>query len=76
MDLSANALDVCREFDPKIVESYNRLQDLVFHEGILSQKFKVLNAMAIDLEHRALHSAIALGQKSSDSEPQKKSPKP
>jgi alkylhydroperoxidase/carboxymuconolactone decarboxylase family protein YurZ len=63
IDLSAYHLDVYREFGPKIVESYKRLQDLVFSEGALSQKFKVLIAMAIDLEHRELHGAAALSRR-------------
>jgi len=63
IDLSVNPLDVYREFDPKIVESYNRLQDLVFSEGALPQKFKVLIAMAIDVEHGALQGATALGRR-------------
>jgi alkylhydroperoxidase/carboxymuconolactone decarboxylase family protein YurZ len=63
IDLSGNPLDVYREFDPKIVESYNRLQDVVFSEGALPQKFKVLIAMAIDVEHGALQGATALGRR-------------
>lgn len=61
--MSVNPLDVYREFDPKIVESYNRLQDIVFSEGALPQKFKVLIAMAIDVEHGALQGATALGRR-------------
>jgi alkylhydroperoxidase/carboxymuconolactone decarboxylase family protein YurZ len=63
IDLSGNPLDVYREFDPKIVESYDRLQDVVFSEGALPRKFKVLIAMAIDVEHGALQGATALGRR-------------
>ena len=63
IDLSGNPLDVYKELDPKIVESYNRLQDVVFSEGALPQKFKVLIAMAIDVEHGALQGATALGRR-------------
>ena len=61
--MSANPLDIYREFDPKVIESYNRLQDLVFSEGALPKKFKVLTAMAIDIEHGALQGATALGRR-------------
>ena len=61
--MSANPLDIYREFDPKVIESYIRLQDLVFSEGTLPQKFKVLIALAIDVEHGALQGAIALGRR-------------
>jgi alkylhydroperoxidase/carboxymuconolactone decarboxylase family protein YurZ len=61
--VSANPLDVYREFDPKVIESYDRLQDLVFSEGALPQKFKVLIAMSIDVEHGALQGATALGRR-------------
>jgi alkylhydroperoxidase/carboxymuconolactone decarboxylase family protein YurZ len=56
-------LDVYSEFDPKVIESYNRLQDLVFSKGVLPQKFKVLIALAIDVEHGALQGATALGRR-------------
>jgi alkylhydroperoxidase/carboxymuconolactone decarboxylase family protein YurZ len=61
--VSANPLDIYGEFDPKVIEPYNRLQDLVFSEGALPQKIKVLIAMAIDVEHGALQGARALGRR-------------
>ena len=61
--MSTNPLEVYKEFDPKIIESFNRLQDIVFCEGALPQKSKVLIAMAIDVEHGALQGAIALGRR-------------
>lgn len=61
--MSANPLDIYREFDPKVIESYNSLQDLVFSKGALPQKFKVLKAMAIDVERGALQGATALGRR-------------
>jgi alkylhydroperoxidase/carboxymuconolactone decarboxylase family protein YurZ len=62
-DLSGNPLDVYREFDPKVIGCFQNLQELVFSEGALSQKFKVLVAMAIDIEHGALQGATALGKR-------------
>jgi len=61
--MSTNPLDIYKEFDPKVIESFNRLQDLVFCEGALTQKSKVLMAMAIDVEHGALQGAVALGKR-------------
>ena len=63
IDTSTNPLDVYKEFDPKVIESFNCLQDLVFCEGALAQKSKVLIAMAIDVEHGALQGATALGRR-------------
>jgi alkylhydroperoxidase/carboxymuconolactone decarboxylase family protein YurZ len=60
---STNPLDIYKEFDPKVVESFNRLQDLVFCEGTLTQKSKVLIALAIDVERGALQGAMALGRR-------------
>jgi alkylhydroperoxidase/carboxymuconolactone decarboxylase family protein YurZ len=62
-DISTNPLDIYKVFDPKVIESFNRLQDLVFCEGALPQKSKVLIAMAIDVEHGALQGATALGKR-------------
>jgi len=62
-DMSTNPRDIYKEFDPKVVISFNRLQDLVFCEGALAQKSKVLIAMAIDVEHGALQGATALGKR-------------
>lgn len=61
--MSTNPLDIYKEFDPKVIESFDRLQDLVFREGALAQKSKVLIAMAIDVEHGALQGATALGRR-------------
>jgi alkylhydroperoxidase/carboxymuconolactone decarboxylase family protein YurZ len=61
--MSANPLDTHREFDPKAIDSYLKLQELAFSEGTLSQKFKVLIAMAIDTEQGALQGATALGRR-------------
>ena len=61
--MSANPLDIYKEFDSKVIESYNRLEDLVFCEGALSPKSKVLIALAIDVEHGALQGAMALGRR-------------
>jgi alkylhydroperoxidase/carboxymuconolactone decarboxylase family protein YurZ len=61
--VKANPLDVYREFDSEVIQCYDRLQELVFSEGILPQKFKVLIAMAIDVEHGTLQGATVLGRK-------------
>ena len=63
IDMSTNPLDVYKEFDPEVIESFNPLQNLVFGEGALAQKSKVLIAMAIDVEHGALQGAMALGRR-------------
>jgi alkylhydroperoxidase/carboxymuconolactone decarboxylase family protein YurZ len=62
-DVSGNPLDAYREFDPKVIGCFENLQELVFSEGALSQKFKVLIAMAIDAEHGAVQGATALGNR-------------
>jgi len=61
--MSTNPLEIYKEFDSEVIESFNRLQDLVFSEGVLPQKSKVLIAMAIDVEHGALQGANALGRR-------------
>lgn len=58
--MSSNPLDAYREFDPKLIEHYERLAGLTYSEGALPAKFKLLIAMAIDVEHGALQGAIAL----------------
>jgi alkylhydroperoxidase/carboxymuconolactone decarboxylase family protein YurZ len=59
----ASPLEIYREVDPKVIQSYDRLEDLVSSEGALPQKFQVLIAMAIDVEHGALQGATALGRR-------------
>jgi alkylhydroperoxidase/carboxymuconolactone decarboxylase family protein YurZ len=59
--MSSNPLDSYKEFDPKLVEHYEKLQGLAYSEGALSAKFKLLIALAIDVEHGALQGAIAIG---------------
>lgn len=61
--MSKNPIDAYKEFDPEIVKSYEKLQGLTFSQGKLSQKFKVLIAMAIDAENGATQGAIVLGQR-------------
>jgi len=61
--MSKNPVDPYREVDPKIIKSYENIQELAFSEGKLSQKIKVLIAMAIDAENGATQGAIVLGQK-------------
>jgi alkylhydroperoxidase/carboxymuconolactone decarboxylase family protein YurZ len=61
--MSSNPLDIYKEFDPKVVESFQNLQALALSEGALSQKFKLLIAMAIDVTHGAAQGATALGQR-------------
>ena len=64
--MSANPLDTYRQFDPKVVESFQNLQELALSEGALSRKFKLLIAMAIDVEHGAQQGATALGRRAID----------
>ena len=61
--MSLNPLDSYREFDPKLIEQYEKLQGLTYAEGALSVKFKLLIALAIDVEHGALQGAIAIGHR-------------
>jgi alkylhydroperoxidase/carboxymuconolactone decarboxylase family protein YurZ len=61
--MSSNPLDAYKEFDPKLIEQYENLQCLAYSEGALSAKFKLLIALAIDVEYRALQGAIAIGQR-------------
>jgi alkylhydroperoxidase/carboxymuconolactone decarboxylase family protein YurZ len=61
--MSANPLDAYKELDPKIIEQYENLAKLSYSEGALSVKFKLLIALAIDVENGALEGAIILGQR-------------
>jgi AhpD family alkylhydroperoxidase len=61
--MSSNPLDKYREFDPKLIEQYEKLQDISYSEGALSAKFKVLIALAIDVENGAVQGAIAVGSR-------------
>jgi len=61
--MSADPLDVYRDFDPKLIESWKNLQDLTFSEGVLPVKFKLLIAMAIDVELGTIQGATALGRR-------------
>lgn len=49
-----------------MVESFQNLQELALSEGALSQEFKLLIAMAIDVEHGAQQRATALGRRAID----------
>lgn len=61
--MSKNPIDTYRECDPEIIKVYENLQGLTFSEGELTQKVKVLIAMAIDSENGATQGAIVLGQR-------------
>jgi alkylhydroperoxidase/carboxymuconolactone decarboxylase family protein YurZ len=61
--MSGNPLEIFKELDPKILESWKNLQELTFAEGSLSAKNKLLIAMAIDIEHGAMQGAIAIGRR-------------
>lgn len=61
--MSKNSLDAYREFDPESIKSYETLQNLAFSDGKLTQKVKMLIAMAIDAENGATQGAIVLGQR-------------
>ena len=62
-NMSGNPLDSYRKFDPEVIKSFENLQELALSEGELSQKVKLLIAMAIDAENGALQGAIALGNR-------------
>jgi alkylhydroperoxidase/carboxymuconolactone decarboxylase family protein YurZ len=61
--MSLNPLDAYREFDPKLIEHYEKLQNLSYSEGTLSAKFKLLIALAIDVEHGSVQGANAIGRR-------------
>ncbi len=61
--MSSNPLDSYKELDPKLVEQYESLARLTYSEGALSVKFKLLIALAIDVENGALEGAIILGKR-------------
>ena len=61
--MSANPLDTYRESDPKLIEHYEKLQSLSYSEGALSAKFKLLIALAIDVEHGSVQGANAIGRR-------------
>ena len=61
--MSSNPLDAYKEFDSKLIEQYEKLLALTYAEGALSGKFKLLIALAIDVEHGSLQGAIAVGHR-------------
>ena len=61
--MSVNPLDIYRQFDLKVLESFENVQDLMLSEGTLSQKLKPSIAMAIDVEHGAQQGATAPGRR-------------
>ena len=61
--MSGNPLDIFKEFDPKILEYWSRLQGLTYSEGALSVKTKLLIALAIDTVIGSADGATVLGQR-------------
>jgi alkylhydroperoxidase/carboxymuconolactone decarboxylase family protein YurZ len=61
--MSGNPLDSYKQFDPKLIELWNKTQALTYSEGALSPKFKLLIATAIDVENGAVQGAVALGKR-------------
>ncbi len=61
--MTGNPLDIFEEFDPEMLESWRKLQELTFAPGALDCKTKLLIAMAIDVEHGATQGAIARGKR-------------
>jgi alkylhydroperoxidase/carboxymuconolactone decarboxylase family protein YurZ len=61
--VSSNPLEGYKEFDPKLIEQYEKLQGLTYSKGALSSKFKLLIALSIDVENGALLGAIAVGHR-------------
>jgi alkylhydroperoxidase/carboxymuconolactone decarboxylase family protein YurZ len=64
--MSGNPLEIFKEFDPKIFQSWKRMQELTFAEGALSAKTKVLMAMAIDAGNGAFQGAITIGKRATE----------
>ena len=60
--MSQNPIDIYKQYDPEIIECYKNLQNVTYGEGALKPKFKLLIALAIDIEHGAMQGAIALGR--------------
>jgi alkylhydroperoxidase/carboxymuconolactone decarboxylase family protein YurZ len=61
--MSSHPLDEYKEFDPKLIEQYEKLADLTYSDGALSAKFKLLIALAIDVENGSLQGAIVIGHR-------------
>lgn len=61
--MASNPLDLYKEFDPELIEHYEKLQNLSYSEGALSAKFKLLIALAIDVEHGSVHGANVIGRR-------------
>jgi alkylhydroperoxidase/carboxymuconolactone decarboxylase family protein YurZ len=61
--MSGNPLDIFKEFDPKVLESWKTIQELTFAKGALEPKTKLLIAMAIDVELGAVQGAVAIGKR-------------
>jgi alkylhydroperoxidase/carboxymuconolactone decarboxylase family protein YurZ len=61
--MTTNPLDAYKTVDPKLIEQYENLAKLTYAEGALPAKFKLLIAMAIDVENGALEGAIVLGKR-------------
>jgi alkylhydroperoxidase/carboxymuconolactone decarboxylase family protein YurZ len=61
--MSGSPLEIFKEFDSKVLESWRNMQELTFSEGALTAKTKVLMAMAIDAGNGALQGAIAIGKR-------------
>jgi len=53
-NVSANPLDAYREFDPKVIESYNRLQELVLLKESSSRPTRPLQTRQRSLAHSGL----------------------
>jgi len=60
--MSGNPLDVFKEFDPKILETWKNLQELTFAPGALNPKTKLIIALSIDVELGSVEGATALGR--------------
>ncbi len=61
--MSGNPLDVFKEFDPKILDTWKNLQELTFAPGALTPKTKLIIALAIDVELGSVEGATALGRR-------------
>ena len=60
--MSSNPLDVIREADGALYEQMANVRDLAFQEGALSQKHKLLIALAIDVAKHSEGGVRSLAQ--------------
>jgi alkylhydroperoxidase/carboxymuconolactone decarboxylase family protein YurZ len=60
--MEEHPLSTIQRLDPKLMAQLTEAHDLVFYEGALPKKFKLLMAMAFDAAHGAQGGVRALAQ--------------